>query len=277
MLADWEQALAPGPSGIRLDSAEVRARFGLGEFTGSLFVHVIGPAAHDTLKYAVDIYDDGGETTTATHDSNPWPADLYAGLPAAAPGQAVRLWIQNCYPTTIPAGAIGIRPMGGGAFAAAGPDIPPYGTVAIDAADHFPDIAWPGQFEIRADKYFCRPRYEIDMPYGRRSVAHVNVERGDLRPSPDLAEATRVLGKGFILVGPLLPVADWSGVVLPTPMATWQDNIALTVRLFGADGVLAAEHPLGKCARNDQPAVALDDLLAGKSLAGRLWPYRTRL
>ncbi len=274
VLADWDQELAPGAAGIRLDSAEIRARFGLGEFTGSLFVHVIGPAAHDTLKYAVDIYDDAGDTTTATHDSNPWPAELYAGLPAAAPGQAVRLWIQNCYPTPIPAGAIGLRPMGGGSFAAVGPTIPPYGTAAIDAADYVPDVSWPGQFEIRADKYCCRPRYEIAFadsngPDGRRSVAHVNVERGDLKPAADLAEATRILGRGFILVGPLLPVADWSGVVLPTPMATWQDNIALTMRLYGSDGVLAAEHALGKRARDAQIAVALDDILPrATALAG---------
>ena len=268
-LADWEQELPPGPSGIRLDSAEVRKRFGLGPFTGSLFVHVIRPAAHDTLKYAVDIYDDAGETTTATHDSNPWPADFYAGLPAAAPGQRMRLWIQNCYPTPIPAGRIGIRPMGAPVFIAAGPEIPPYGTAAIDPADLVPDSVWPGQFEIRADKYCCRPRYEIDMPDGRHSVAHVNVERSDLKAAADLPEATRLLGKGFILVGPLLPLAEWSGVVLPTPMATWQDKIALTLRAYDSEGALIVEHPLGMQPRTGQKPVAIDDILPrGVSLAG---------
>jgi hypothetical protein len=268
-LADWEQTLPPGASAIRLDSAEVRARFGMGEFTGSLFVHVIGPAAHDTLKYAVDIYDDAGATTTATHDSNPWPADFYAGLPAAAAGQRVRLWIQNCYPTPIPAGGIHLRPMGATDFAAAGPEIPPYGTVAIDAAEYFPDMTWPGQFEIRADKYCCRPRYEIEMPDGRRSVAHVNVERTDLKPATDLAETTRILGKGFILVGPLLPVADWSGIVLPTPMATWQHDIALTLRAYDSQGALIVEHALGKQARNAQAAVTLDEIIPpAATLAG---------
>jgi hypothetical protein len=269
VLADWEQELLPGPSGIRLDSAEIRKRFGLGEFTGSLFVHVIRPAAHDTLKYAVDIYDDAGETTTATHDSNPWPADFYAGLPAAAPGQSVRLWIQNCYPTPIPAGGTKIRPMGAPDFVGAGPEIAPYGTVAIDVADYFPDVAWPGQFEIRADKYCCRPRYEVHMPDGRRSVAHVNVERGDLKAAADLPEATRVLGKGFILVGPLLPIAEWSGIVLPTPMATWQSEVALTLRAYDSDGTLIVEHPLGTQTRDAQKAVTLDDILpSGAALAG---------
>ncbi|MDB5392615.1 MAG: hypothetical protein JWM91_121 [Rhodospirillales bacterium] len=269
VLADWEQKLLPGPSGIRLDSAKVRQTFGLGEFTGSLFVHVIGPAAHDTLKYAVDIYDDAGATTTATHDSNPWPADFYAGLPAAVPGQSVRLWIQNCYPTPIPPGATHIRPMGAPDFVGAGPEIPPYGTMAIDAADYFPGVAWPAQFEIRADKYCCRPRYEIDMGDGHRSVAHVNVERGDLKAAADLPEASRILGKGFILPGPLLPLADWSGIVLPTPMATWQNEIALMLRAYDSDGALVAEHALGKRARDAQTSVALDDILPpSKTLAG---------
>jgi hypothetical protein len=266
ILAEWEQKLPPGPCGIRLDSAEVRQRFGLGDFTGSLFVHVIGSAAHDTLKYAVDIYDDAGATTTATHDSNPWAADFYAGLPAPDAGQRVLLWLQNCYPTPIPAGATLIRPMGAKTFTGVGSEIPPYGTGAIDLAQDFPDAVWPGQFEIQADKYFCRPRYEIDMGAGHRSVAHVNVERGDLKAAPDLEAASRIVGKGFILCGPLLPVADWSGLVLPTPMATWQREIALTLRAYDADGSLAAEHRLGRQSRDAQRPVAFDDLLAGKTL-----------
>jgi hypothetical protein len=268
VLAEWEQKLPPGPCGIRLDSAEIRQRFRLGEFAGSLFIHVIGSAAHDTLKYAVDIYDDAGATTTATHDSNPWAADFYAGLPAPGPGQRVRLWLQNCYPTPIPAGATLIRPMGGDGFTGVGPEIPPYGTVAVDVARDLPGTVWPDQFEIQADKYFCRPRYEIDMPDGHRSVAHVNVERSDLKPAPDLAEATRIVGKGFILCGPLLPVADWSGLVLPTPMSTWQQEIALTLRAYDSQGTLVAEHALGKQARNAQRPVEFDGILAGKTLAG---------
>ena len=53
------------------------------------------------------------------------------------------------------------------------------------------------------------------------------MERSDLKPAPDLAEATRILGKGFILPAPLLPVAEWTSVVLPTPMATCQEALTL--------------------------------------------------
>jgi hypothetical protein len=268
VLADWEQKLPAGACGIRLDSAEVRARFGLGDFTGSLFVHVIGSAAHDTLKYAVDIYDDAGATTTATHDSNPWAADFYAGLPAPTAGQTIRLWIQNCYPSAIPAGATLIREMGHAGFTPAGAEIPPYGTAAVDIGAVFPGVAWPGQFEIRADKYFCRPRYEIAYGNGHRSVAHVNVERSDLKAADDLPAVSRLLGKGFILPGPLLPVADWAATVLPTPMATWQDDIALVLRAYDSEGKLALKAPLGKRSRADQVAVELDPLLGGAALAG---------
>ncbi|MBV9812938.1 MAG: hypothetical protein JO326_09300, partial [Acetobacteraceae bacterium] len=73
-LASWEEAVPPGPAGIAIDSAEVRARFGLREFTGQLFVHAIGAAGHDVVKYALDTYGaDGGPTLSCTHDANAWP------------------------------------------------------------------------------------------------------------------------------------------------------------------------------------------------------------
>jgi hypothetical protein len=158
--------------------------------------------------------------------------------------------------------------MGHADFTSTGAEIPAYGTAAIDIGAAFPGVAWPGQFEIRADKYFCRPRYEIAYGNGHRSVAHVNVERSDLKPADDLPEISRLLGKGFILPGPLLPVADWAATVLPTPMATWQDDIALVLRAYDSEGKLALEAPLGKRPRAGQTAVELDPLLNGAKLAG---------
>jgi len=58
VLAEWRQAL-PGAGGtVIIDSAEVRARFGLDAFTGQLFVHFMRVAGHDTVKYALDTYGD---------------------------------------------------------------------------------------------------------------------------------------------------------------------------------------------------------------------------
>ena len=55
-LATWEQPVAGGTGGIALDSREIRARFGLPPFTGQLFMHAIGAAGHDVVKYALDTY-----------------------------------------------------------------------------------------------------------------------------------------------------------------------------------------------------------------------------
>ena len=46
----------PGPADFRIDSRAVRERFGLPPFTGQLFVHAIGAAGHDVVKYALDTY-----------------------------------------------------------------------------------------------------------------------------------------------------------------------------------------------------------------------------
>ena len=46
----------PGPCGFSIDSRVVRERFGLPDFTGQLFVHAIGVAGHDVVKYALDTY-----------------------------------------------------------------------------------------------------------------------------------------------------------------------------------------------------------------------------
>ena len=49
------------PAGFRSTAGTVRDRFGLPPFTGQLFMHAIGVAGHDVVKYALDTY----ATTTA--------------------------------------------------------------------------------------------------------------------------------------------------------------------------------------------------------------------
>ena len=46
---------------IAIDSRDVRERFGLGEFTGQLFVHAVGRAGHDVVKYALDVFGERGQ------------------------------------------------------------------------------------------------------------------------------------------------------------------------------------------------------------------------
>ena len=83
-LATWEEEVPPGAGGFAIDSAEVRARFGLPEFTGQLFVHAIGAAGHDVVKYALDTFGAGNDASlSCTHDANAWPSDRYAGVARA--------------------------------------------------------------------------------------------------------------------------------------------------------------------------------------------------
>lgn len=258
-LAEWWEELAGSGAVLSIDSRDVRARFGLPDFCGQLFLHVVGAAGHDILKYALDVIGTGRRDLSCTHDANPWPSDWYAGLPAPRANEQVVLWLQNSHAQPIPAGAIRFAPMGQDAAAVAYPDaIPPFATVAVDTRSLLPGLAWPRQIEIAAGRHMVRPRYEV-VRDGVRHVAHVNVERSDLAPEPALA-ALPSLGKGFILPFPVLPSGVWRTTVLPTPMARSQADLPLRLTLYHADGTAAGTRFLGRLPRDHAVAVALDEL-----------------
>jgi len=50
---------------------------------------------------------------------------------------------------------------------------------------------------------------------------------------------------------------------LPTPMATWRGDIALTLRAYDSYGRLLAERALGRRSRGEQAPVAVDEMLSG--------------
>jgi hypothetical protein len=225
ILAEWCEDCTPPAGTIILDSRKIRERFRLPEFCGQLFLHIRGAAGHDVVKYALDIFDEDspakegrGGTLSCTHDANAWPADRYAGLPAPASGEQVVLWIQNSHPVTIPPAAIGLTPMGEERIVSIADPIAPFATRAVAVSELLPDTAWPKQIELRAGKYVVRPRYEV-LERGRRRIAHVNVERGDLRPDLELPKLGAMLGKGYLLPAPVMPRGLWRSLVLPTPMA----------------------------------------------------------
>ncbi|GIK99220.1 MAG: hypothetical protein BroJett029_34290 [Alphaproteobacteria bacterium] len=262
-LAEWRQDVPDGPAGVVIDSRKIRRRFGLPEFTGTLFVHAVGVAGHDVVKYALDSYGDEPGVLSCTHDANAWPADLYAGLPAPAADERVLLWVQNSHPRPIPAGAIGLNPMGRDDAAAWYPRaVPAFGTAAIDVAELLPGLSWPGQIEIRAGKHFVRPRYEVVAANGRRRIAHANVERTDLAPDPRIAELGNLMGKGFILPAPVLPQDRWETEVLPTPMATGQSELPISFAVYDPDGRQLAQQSLGRVPRHGCPALVVSEVLA---------------
>jgi hypothetical protein len=257
------------PSGlgaIALDSREIRTRFGLPPFTGQLFVHAIGAAGHDVVKYALDTFgEDDDAPLSCTHDANSWPADLYAGLPAPRADERVRLWVQNSHPCAIPAGSVGLNVMGRSEIRYWSQTIPPFASVAIDTAVLLPDVRWPQQIEVQAGKHMVRPRYEI-VRAGKTRIAHVNVERTDLKPDPRIGELGNLMGKGFLLPAPVLPRATWRSLALPTPMATCQTELPVSAILYDGSGKETARHRFGRLQRQECVALDVDHWLNGHTL-----------
>lgn len=271
VLAEWREPVGRGAGAIVIDSAEVRARFGLGDFAGQMFIHAIGAVGHDVVKYALDTYGDNGSGRagaglSCTHDANAWPADFYAGLPAPREGERVILWVQNSHPCPIPAGAVGLNLMGREETARLDRAIPPFGSHALDVASLLPQARWPQQIEVQAGKHFVRPRYEVEDSGGRRRIAHANVERTDLRPDPRIPEIANLMGKGYLLPAPILPRERWRSIALPTPMARSQATLPVALVLHDALGNEVARHGFGTLDRADSVAIEVEDVLNGTEL-----------
>ncbi len=265
MLAQWKELLENSVHTITLDSRQIKQRFGLGDFTGSLFLHFTGAMGHDVVKYALDTYGDDNSVLSCTHDANSWPADLYAGLPAPRSGEKVLLWVQNSHPCSIPANSIGLNVMGSGEISTFDKPIAPFATCAIDVADLLPEAQWPQQLEVHAGKYFVRPRYEVLSENKRSLIAHTNVERIDLKQDPGIPTIGALMGKGYILPAPILPPARWKNIVLPTPMSTCQDNLPLALIIYNSQGQQIMRHFLGKFDRGNIKAIDINDLLGKNS------------
>lgn len=257
-LADWREVLPASGGTFAFDSREIKERFGLGDFVGTLFMHGIKIAGHDVVKYVVDLYGDNGGPISVTHDANAWPADFYAGLPAPEEGERTILWIQNSHPVPIPAGEIGFNLMGSQDICALDRPIAPFGTLGLDLSRLLPDARWPQQIEVRAGRWFCRPRYELERPNGRGFIAHINVERADLKPDPALPTLHRHMGKGYILPLAVLPPDRFRTRLMPTPMSTAQQELSITATLYDASGAEVARKFLGRIARRDSPLLDID-------------------
>ena len=278
VLVEWCECYGPSQSAIVLDSREIRERFRLGEFCGQLFLHIVGAAGHDVVKYALDTFsdrdlDDNGAAATlsCTHDANAWPADRYAGLPAPAAGEEVQLWIQNSHPIAIPTGAIGLNRMGDDRIVPISEPIAPLATRAVNISELLSGISWPAQIELRAGKHMVRPRYEV-IEQGRRRIAHVNVERDDLSPDPEIPKLAGMLGKGYLLPAPVLPRTLWRTWVLPTPMAVCQAELPITAHVYDPDGTEIASHHFGRLPRGHAIALEIDEM-SGSHRLGRSYGH----
>lgn len=268
----WLDLAPEKGAGVRLDSRDICEQFGITSFSGTLYLHVVGTAGHDILKYGLDFIGPQPEQLTATHDSNPWPAELYAGIPAPTLGEVVTLELQNALPLRIPAGTIGVRPMGReGETVWLARELAPFGTLHVTVNDLFPGLQWPGQLELVAQKTLTRPRYTIRNQRGHSRIGHANVKRTDLQPDPVLSTLEPVFGNGFILPLPVLPLADFVTDILPTPMSTAQTALPLQAIIFDAKGQEVARMPLGVQAADAVGVLPLSTVLQqqGISLDGQ--------
>ena len=284
VLATWEQALPDHAGGFSIDSRDIRTRFGLPDFVGQLFIHAIGVAGHDVVKYALDIYgaEDGSPDGTGvpcdtglsvTHDANAWPSDRYAGLPAPAEGEQVLLWVQNSHAAPIPAGAITLDRMGRNAPAPFNAEVAPFASVAVDVATLLPGVHWPAQIELRTGRHVVRPRYEIRRG-AHAHIAHVNVERADLRPDPGIRTLHNLLGRGYLLPFPILPRDEYRSIVQPNPMAEWQDSLPVRLDVFATDGRPVAQRFLGNLRRDHDLALDLEEFGADAGHAELVYDFR---
>jgi hypothetical protein len=273
-LTTWRQEIPAGPCGFSINSRAVRERFGLPEFTGQLLVHAIGVAGHDVVKYALDTYaSDNGSSLSCTHDANAWPSDRYAGLPAPREDERVILWLQNSHAAPIPAGAIALDRMGAKLPVELAREVGPFATVAVDVARLLPDVHWPAQIELRAGRHVVRPRYEVTR--GERvRIAHVNVERDDLRPDPSIARLPGQLGRGYLLPFPVLPRERFRSIVQPTPMAVSQTTLPVRLDVFDEAGRKVAERFLGCLPRDHGVAVNFDAIALDAGHAELVYDFR---
>ncbi len=264
VLATWSETFAKPEQSIVIDSRAVRERFRLGDFNGQLFVHAIGVAGHDVVKYALDVFGaPGNPALSATHDANAWPSERYAGLPPPSEDGDVVLWVQNSHPAPIPAGDIGLGIMGSDAIATLAEEIAPFASRALHVHELLPEVRWPAQIEIHAGKYFVRPRYEVlSGAQNRDFVAHPNVERNDLKIDRQLAELGAFFGKGHILPAALLPPDRYRTFALPTPMSTAQTSLPVKALVYDATGKLVAEHRFGDLPREHRALLDVSALAA---------------
>lgn len=273
-LASWEQPVPAGPGGFSIDSQAIRSRFNLPPFTGQLFVHAIGAGGHDVVKYALDTYASAnGASLSCTHDANAWPSDRYAGMPAPRPDERVTLWVQNSHAVPIPAGTIALDRMGAERPVTLDHAIGPFATVPVDVGSLLPDLHWPAQIELRAGRHMVRPRYEVTRA-DRTRIAHLNVERADLRPDPAIPGLPPSLGRGYLLPFPVLPREQFRSIVQPTPMATTQSDMPLRLDVFDVHGTMVMQRFLGRLPRDHALALDFDDIPLEAGHAELVYDFR---
>ncbi len=267
VLMEWEEKLPAANAPVILDSRDIRTRFNLPDFSGSLYIHAVRIKGHDVIKYALDIYGEAGAALSCNHDANAWPADYYAGMPAPDSDEILNLFIQNSHPMEIPAGVIGFGRIGYDELVTYDQPIAPFATAMINVGTLLTQAKFPAQIEITAGRYFVRPRYEVKRAGRQRRIAHANVERTDLKPDMNIPNLSKTMGKGYIMPLPVLPTDRFETIMLPTPMARDEASLPVKALLIDADGLEKSEKFLGNIARNDHVRLDVQDWMAEENIS----------
>ncbi len=221
---------------VEITSQQIADALGVEAFSGQLLMHAVGAAGHDVLKYVCDYVDAEGSLTT-THDANTWPARRYGGIPLPQnDAEQVELLLQNPHHRSIPAGALTLEIPNRDRVALPF-DVPPLATRRW----RLPTRQGATQGTLHSGFQLLRPRYQVRRA-GRAHVAHANVVREDLSHDPDYWEAAQHLGRGYLLVAPILPPEQYDCQLLITPMSRLDDQAKLRLRTFDRTGrVLSCE------------------------------------
>jgi hypothetical protein len=187
--------------------------------------------------------------------------------------EQVLLWVQNSHAAPIPGNAIQLNRMGHDQTVPLGQDVAPFASVAVDVATLLPGLTWPAQIELRTGRHVVRPRYEIRRA-GRTRIAHVNVERADLRPDPGIKTLSNLLGRGYLLPFPILPPDRFRTILQPNPMAETQENLPIRLDVFAQDGQLSAQRFLGCLPRDHACGIDLDGIATEAGHAELVYDFR---
>ncbi len=262
LLKSWHEKLEDKVEPFYLSSKEIKKRFELPDFMGQIFIHMVGAAGHDVVKYALDVYGDDPTILSATHDANPWPCQYFAGLPAPKKDEKVTLWLQNTHPVKIKKNTISLNVMGEESHQFIEQEIPAYGMLEVDVSNYFPEQFFPAQFEVNAGNYFVRPRYEVEnLTTKRKCIAHVNVERDNLANDPKIKEITKFIGKGYIFPTPIMPINEYHSEILPTPMSRSLKHTPLKAIAYSSDGQELATHKFGNLPRNHKSYLDVNEFI----------------
>lgn len=258
----WTHTMANRQELFILDSKEVKTQHNLPDFMGQVYIHLVGIAGHDVVKYALDVYGDDPHQLSATHDANGWTCNYFAGLPAPKENEKVVLWLQNTHPVAIKPDTVSLNVMGEEKICTVPTAIPAYGMLDLDVASLFPGLKYPAQLELNAGNYFVRPRYEVfNLANKRNWIAHMNVERENLPLDSNFKNVAKHLGKAYILPAPIPALDRFTMEILPTPMNRNYKNQALKAIVYDNQGNELTSYNFGALPRNHQHSLNVSELI----------------